>query len=127
MLERAASYGVLGLDDLLALPTMRAHPSAAKLALTARLPRKPGVYIFRDRDGRVLYVGKATNLRARVRSYFASDDRRKVPQLLRELATIDHRVCATPFEAEIRELRLIQRAAAALQPAGQVDARRART
>ena len=112
LLERAASYGVLGLDDLLALPSMRAHPSAAKLALTARLPRHPGVYIFRDRDGRVLYVGKATNLRARVRSYFASDDRRKVPQLLRELATIDHRVCATAFEAEIRELRLIQR----LQP-----------
>ena len=108
LLERAASYGVLGLDDLLALPNMRAHPSAAKLALTAKLPRKPGVYIFRDRDGRVLYVGKATNLRARVRSYFASDDRRKVPQLLRELVTIDHRVCATAFEAEIRELRLIQ-------------------
>jgi DNA polymerase-3 subunit epsilon len=108
LLERAASYGVLGLDDLLALPKMRAHPSAAKLALTARLPRKPGVYVFRDRDGRVLYVGKATNLRARVRSYFASDDRRKVPQLLRELATIEHRVCETAFEAEIRELRLIQ-------------------
>jgi DNA polymerase-3 subunit epsilon len=112
LLERAAGYGVLGLDDLLALPSMRAHPSAAKLALTARLPRAPGVYVFRDRDGRVLYVGKATNLRARVRSYFASDDRRKVPQLLRELATIDHRVCASTFEAEIRELRLIQR----LQP-----------
>jgi DNA polymerase-3 subunit epsilon len=108
LLERAASYGVLGLDDLLALPKMRAHPSAAKLALTARLPRRPGVYLFRDRDGRVLYVGKATNLRARVRSYFASDDRRKVPQLLRELATIEHRVCASAFEAEIRELRLIQ-------------------
>jgi DNA polymerase-3 subunit epsilon len=108
LLERAASYGVLGLDDLLALPKMRAHPSAAKLALTARLPRKPGVYLFRDRDGRVLYVGKATNLRARVRSYFASDDRRKVPQLLRELVTIEHRVCASAFEAEIRELRLIQ-------------------
>jgi len=112
MLERAAAFGVLGLDDLLALPKMRAHPSAAKLALTTRLPRTPGVYLFRDRDGRVLYVGKATNLRARVRSYFASDDRRKVPQLLREATAIDHRVCATAFEAEIRELRLI----AELQP-----------
>ncbi|HWS44292.1 MAG TPA: DEDD exonuclease domain-containing protein [Acidimicrobiia bacterium] len=108
LLERAAAYGVLGLDDLLALPTMRAHPSAAKLALTARLPRAPGVYVFRDRDRRVLYVGKATNLRARVRSYFSSDDRRKVPQLLREIASIDHRVCASAFEAEIRELRMIQ-------------------
>jgi len=112
LLERAAAFGVLGLDDLLALPKMRAHPSAAKLALTTKLPRTPGVYMFRDRGGRVLYVGKATNLRARVRSYFASDDRRKVPQLLREATAIDHRVCATVFEAEIRELRLI----AELQP-----------
>jgi DNA polymerase-3 subunit epsilon len=112
LLERAAAFGVLGLDDLLALPKMRAHPSAAKLALTTKLPRTPGVYMFRDRDGRVLYVGKATNLRARVRSYFASDDRRKVPQLLREATAIDHRVCANAFEAEIRELRLI----AELQP-----------
>jgi DNA polymerase III subunit epsilon len=112
MLERAAAFGVLGLDDLLALPKMRAHPSAAKLALTTKLPRQPGVYLFRDRAGRVLYVGKATNLRARVRSYFASDDRRKVPQLLREATAIDHRVCASAFEAEVRELRLI----AELQP-----------
>jgi DNA polymerase-3 subunit epsilon len=112
LLERAASFGVLGLDDLLALPSMRAHPSAAKLAMTAKLPRAPGVYLFRDRGGRVLYVGKATNLRARVRSYFASDDRRKVPQLLREAASIDHRVCASAFEAEVREQRLIR----ALQP-----------
>jgi DNA polymerase-3 subunit epsilon len=112
LLERAGTFGVLGLDDLLELPRMRAHPSAAKLALTARLPRAPGVYLFRDRAGRVLYVGKATNLRARVRSYFSGDDRRKVPQLLRETVSIDHRVCAGPLEAEIRELRLIQ----SLQP-----------
>jgi len=108
LLERAAAFGVLGLDDLLALPSMRAHPSAAKLALTAKLPRAPGVYVMRDRAGRVLYVGKATNLRARVRSYFSGDTRRKVPQLLREVAAIDHRVCASAFEAEIREARLIR-------------------
>lgn len=109
LLERAAAFGVLGLDDLLALPRMRAHPSAAKLALTAKLPRLPGVYLFRDRDGRVLYVGKATNLRARVRSYFSTEDRRKVPQLLRETVRIEHRVCGGPLEAAVRELRLIQR------------------
>ena len=108
LLERAGTFGVLGLDDLLALPTMRAHPSSGKLALTARLPRRPGVYLFRDRNGRVIYVGKATNLRARVRSYFGSDDRRKVPQLLRETEAIDHLVCAHPLEAAVREIRLIQ-------------------
>jgi DNA polymerase III subunit epsilon len=108
LLERAGTFGVLGLDDLLALPSMRMHPSSGKLAMTARLPRSPGVYLFRDRAGRVLYVGKATNLRARVRSYFGSDDRRKVPQLLREAERIDHIVCADALEAEVREVRLIQ-------------------
>ncbi len=107
LLERAGSLGVLGLDDLLALPTIRAHPSSNKLALTTRLPRRPGVYLFRDRRGRVLYVGKATNLRTRVRSYFSGDDRRKVPQLLREAESIDHIVCANPAEAAVREIRLI--------------------
>jgi DNA polymerase-3 subunit epsilon len=107
LLERAGSLGVLGLDDLLALPTMRAHPSSGKLKLTARLPRTPGVYLFRDRGGRVLYVGKATNVRTRVRSYFSSEDRRKVPQLLREVEAIDVVPCAHPLEAAVREIRLI--------------------
>ncbi|HEX5615247.1 MAG TPA: exonuclease domain-containing protein, partial [Acidimicrobiia bacterium] len=106
LLERAATFGVLGLDDLLALPTLRNHPSAAKLSGTARLPREPGVYLFRDRAGRVLYVGKATNLRSRVRSYFA-DDRRKIPQMLRETESVDHFVCRDPLEAAVREVRLI--------------------
>ena len=109
LIERAAAFGVLGLDDLLAVPTMRPHPSTAKLALTAKLPRLPGIYLFRDRADRVLFVGKAKNLRARVRSYFHTKDRRQVPQLLRETYSVEHRVCAGPFEAAIRELRLIQR------------------
>lgn len=108
LLERAGTLGVLGLDDLIELPRMRAHPSSNKLRLTMSLPRSPGVYLFRDRGGRVLYVGKATNLRARVRSYFGSDDRRKVPQLLRELVSIECIECTHPFEAAVREIRLIQ-------------------
>jgi DNA polymerase-3 subunit epsilon len=107
LLERAAGLGVTGLDDLLALPTMAGHAQAAKLKLTARLPRSPGVYLFRDRAGRVLYVGKATNLRARVRSYFSTETRRKVGSLLRETAHIDHVVCRHPLEAAVREVRLI--------------------
>ncbi len=108
LLERAGTFGVLGLDDLLALPSIRAHPSASKLKLTARLPRKPGVYLMKDRGGRVLYVGKATNLRSRVRSYFGGDDRRKVPQLLRETEAIDWIECGHELEASVRETRLIQ-------------------
>jgi DNA polymerase-3 subunit epsilon len=107
LLERAAGFGVLGLDDLVALPKMAGHPQAAKLRLTAGLPRAPGVYVFRDGGGRALYVGKATNLRARVRSYFSTDERRKVGQLLREARAIDHHVCAGPLEAAVLEVRMI--------------------
>lgn len=108
ILERAGSMGVLGLDDLLALPTMAGHPQSAKLRLTEKLPRNPGVYLFRDGVGRVLYVGKASNLRQRVRSYFSTDTRRKVGQLLRETQRIDHKSCNTKLEAAVLELRLIR-------------------
>lgn len=107
LLERAAGLGVLGLDDLLELPTVKGHPQVAKLRLTADLPRRPGVYLFRDAGGRVLYVGKARNLRQRVRGYFTGDERRKVGQLLREVAAVDHVVCATDLEAAVLEVRLV--------------------
>jgi DNA polymerase-3 subunit epsilon len=107
LLERAGSLGVLGLDDLLQLPTLKGSAELNKLRLTTRLPRLPGVYLFRGRGGRVLYVGKATNLRARVRSYFSTEQRRKVTQLLREMDTVDHIVCAGPLEASVLEVRLI--------------------
>jgi DNA polymerase III subunit epsilon len=108
LLERAARLGVSGLDDLLALPTLAGHEQATKLRLTDGLPRAPGVYQFVGRDGEVLYVGKATNLRQRVRSYFSGDQRRKVAQLLRETVTIHHEIAPTGLHAAVREIRLIQ-------------------
>lgn len=107
LLERSSSFGVLGLDDLVALPTMGGHPQAAKLALTNTLPRSPGVYRFIGGDGHVLYVGKATNLRQRVRSYFGSDDRRKIGPLLREARRVEHTVTHDPISAEVLELRYL--------------------
>ena len=108
LLERAATLGVLGLEDLIALPTLAGSPQAKKLNLTDGLPRKGGVYLFRDARDEVLYVGKAANLRSRVRSYFSTDERRKVSQLLRETHRIDHHVCRNGLESAVLELRLIQ-------------------
>lgn len=107
LLERAGRLGVTGLDDLLALPKIGQHEQAAKLRLTERLPRAPGVYLFRGHRDEVLYVGKAANLRTRVRSYFSGDQRRKVAQLLRETQHIEHHVCPTVLHAAVREVRLI--------------------
>ncbi len=107
LLERVGTMGITGLDDLLTLPTIKGHPQLSKLGMTDRLPRSRGVYLFRDRHGRVLYVGKASNLRTRVRSYFSGDTRRKVGQLLRETHRVDHLECPAPLEADVLEMRLI--------------------
>lgn len=107
LLERAGSLGVTNLDDLLQLPTARGSAHYSKIRLTERLPRRPGVYIFRDRDGRPIYVGKASNLRARVRQYFYGDTRRTITNMMKELESVDHVTCATVLEAEVTELRLI--------------------
>ena len=108
LLERVGTLGIIALDDLLALPTTAAHPQAAKLRWVASLPRAAGVYVFRDISGRPLYVGKAVDLRRRVRSYFAGDDRRKIGSLLREAQSLDHVVCANELHAEVLEVRMIQ-------------------
>ena len=108
LLERAGTIGITHLEDLLQLPTARGAAHYGKIRLADSLPRRPGVYLFRDRAGEIFYVGKAANLRTRVRSYFYGDDRRRADQMLRELHSIDHRVCPTELEAEVAELRLIR-------------------
>ena len=60
-----------------------------------RLPAKPGVYLFRDAGGRVLYIGKAKSLRPRVRSYFqrgSGDNRAQIGQLPSRVAERLHAV-----------------------------------
>jgi DNA polymerase-3 subunit epsilon len=109
LIERAGRLGVTGLDDLITLPKMAGHAQASKLRLTENLPRSPGVYLFRNAHGDVLYVGKATNLRSRVRSYFSGDERRKVGALLCETVRIDHVVQPHPLAAAVHEVRLIHK------------------
>jgi DNA polymerase III subunit epsilon len=106
LLERAGTFGVVTLEDLVDFAKVRNTPLfKARRSLADDLPSAPGVYRFRSDSGEVLYVGKATDLRARVRSYFGADDRRKITDLLKESAAVDHVVCPTPIEAAVREVR----------------------
>src|SRR3990170_8335662 len=73
------------------------------------LPPRPGVYLMRDREAKVIYVGKAKDLRARVRAYFRSGDgRSQIQFLLRRAEDIETLVTANEKEALILENNLIK-------------------
>ena len=76
---------------------------------TLHLPTQPGVYLFKTDNDRVLYVGKATHLKDRVRSYFAKNpDREMIPTLVAKADLVDCIVTSTPGEALILERQLIR-------------------
>ena len=90
--------------DLYRVMSMAVNPASLDL------PRKPGVYLFKRADGRVQYVGKATNLRTRVGSYFAAKQKReKVPKLVAESDDVEYIVTQNPSEALILERQLIRK------------------
>ena len=110
LLERAAGCGVLGLDDLLALPRIRPHPSSAKLALTARLPpRARRLRVPRPSRPRALRRKGDRTCGRRCARYFSGDDRQRCRSCCARSTRIEHRVCAGPIEAEVRALRAIRR------------------
>src|SRR3989344_6233752 len=74
------------------------------------LPHKPGVYRFLDKIRGVLYIGKAKNLRSRVRQYFAGDDGRpQIPFLMQEAVDFDYTIVNTELESLYLERTLIQK------------------
>jgi len=77
----------------------------------ALYPDQPGVYLMKDEGGRILYVGKAKNLRSRLKQYFApsGDQREMVPYLTAQVETIDTIVALTEKDALILENNLIKR------------------
>ena len=76
-----------------------------------QLPNSPGVYLWRDAGGNILYVGKAANLQHRVRSYFSAGQKLspKLQQMVARVAELDFFVTANEQEALILELNLIKR------------------
>jgi excinuclease ABC subunit C len=75
------------------------------------LPQKPGCYLMKDTAGKVVYVGKAVNIRSRVRSYFhaAAEATPKTAQLVRAISDIEWILVGSELEALILEMNLIKR------------------
>jgi excinuclease ABC subunit C len=79
------------------------------LASVRRLPAEPGVYRFRDDGGRVLYIGRATQLRSRVGSYWSHlGDRPHLRRMVARIARVEALVCASAHEAAWLERNLLE-------------------
>jgi len=84
---------------------------AMELQQLKALPAKPGVYLFKDKEGKVIYVGKATNLNSRVRSYFyaPSSLSAKVQRLVSKIWDFEFIVTNSEQEALILECNMIKK------------------
>ena len=110
LIERASAFGVTSVEDLVALCGPTGDPTHRRIGLIADAPSAPGVYRFLAEDGTVLYVGKATDLRRRLRSYFGQDTRRRTADLVAASARVTWTVTATELEAAVLEVRELQAA-----------------
>ena len=101
--------GARRLSELRALAAPRKRRVYDKRSLARGAPARPGVYLFHDRHGQVLYVGRSRDLRARLRSYFRSERQRpSVEAALLALDRVEWRVLGSELEAALEELRLIR-------------------
>src|SRR5213593_173164 len=109
LLGLAQERGAQTVSDLAELAAPRVRRVYAKRSLAFGAPSSPGVYLFRDRHDQVLYVGRARDLRARLRSYFRSEHQRPVVEAaLGALERVEWRVLGSELEAGLEELRLIR-------------------
>ena len=109
LLGLAQERGARTIAEVAELAAPRARRLHSKRSLVAGAPTTPGVYLFRDRNDTVLYVGKARDLRARLRSYFSGDRQRPaVEAALGALERVEWRQVGSELEAALEELRLIR-------------------
>ena len=109
LIGEAQERGARTLADLHGLAAPRTRRVYGKRSLAHGAPSRPGVYRFEDRNGLVLYVGRARDLRARLRSYFRSDRQRpSVEAALGAVERIEWQVLGSELEAGLEELRLIR-------------------
>lgn len=79
-----------------------------KSPLFSRLPNTPGVYLMKDIKGEILYIGKASNLKRRVSSYFQRSHEFRIERLVAQIKKIDYKKTDTALEALILEAELIR-------------------
>ena len=105
----AQERGARTVAELVALAATRTRRVWDKRELAYGAPPRPGVYLFHDRNDQLLYVGRARDLRARLRSYFRSERQRPaVEAALGAVERIEWRVLGSELEAALEELRLIR-------------------
>ena len=77
----------------------------------ATLPTNPGVYLMKDKDGKIIYVGKAINLKNRVRSYFRAQPKEavKTKALVRHIEDLEYIIVDNETEALVLECNLIKK------------------
>lgn len=109
-LEMLAEQEIDTVERVVAIGAPGGTRHSWKLALADDLPTSPGIYLMRNRRGEVLYVGKARNLRRRVRSYFGPGGRhgRLIGRALKQLERIDFECCASELDALLAEHRLLR-------------------
>jgi DNA polymerase III subunit epsilon len=109
LIGMAQERGARTVADLVELAATRPRRVHRKRNLAFGAPQRPGVYLFRDANDQVLYVGRARDLRARLRSYFRSERQRPaVEAALGAVDRIEWRVLGSELEAALEELRLIR-------------------
>ncbi|WP_344078138.1 DEDD exonuclease domain-containing protein [Luedemannella helvata] len=108
LIGRLGSHKVFTLEETAEFVKAISPEQRRKRHLAEGLPDAPGVYIFRDRDNRPLYVGTSSSISTRVRSYFtAAETRKRMSEMLHMAERVEAVTCAHALEAEVRELRLI--------------------
>jgi DNA polymerase III subunit epsilon len=109
LIGMAQERGARTVGDLVELAATQPRRVQRKRTLAFGAPQQPGVYLFRDEHDQVLYVGRARDLRARLRSYFRSERQRPaVEAALGALARVEWRTLGSEVEAALEELRLIR-------------------
>jgi DNA polymerase III subunit epsilon len=110
LLKLLGSAGIKSVGEALSIRGGRGRIKPQKQHLASGVPNTPGVYYFLDKHGTTLYVGKAKDLKARVRTYFnGGDGRRKVGRLVEEVAEVRVRETESELHALILEAREIKR------------------